>query len=801
MKTGQFRTIVFVTLITFLFIVLGCSTEIEEDETSTLTGITISGTTSITATGSTALTAIPSFTGSDDASHVTYSWKISDGAEYASISSSGNTATVTGANTTLWSQSITVFLSATYNGITKSMTKVISVSWLEKDEHLITYLDSDGSSISGMSPLTFKETESIDLSSTSPTKTGYTFIGWSVSQNTTSIITGWSVGDYTDSVTLYARWNVIAYNITYNMNKENAKNTDDAVVSYTVESDTFTLPTPNTTTENTIFAGWYATETFDVGTRLSQVEQGTTGDIVLYAKWLFNAVDAYSAAEYISNLTKDSTVNIVGELTEDLLKEISTAIKAGSYKITLDLSNTTGLTLISDESAYTNATFFNNANLAGIVLPDTLTYIGKYTFYNCTGLSSITIPDSVTGIGFSVFSGCSSLEEITIPFVGTSATTTTVSTGRLFGYIFGTSSYTGGTKTVQYYSSIDYATYYIPSALKKVTVTGGRGLYAYSFYGCSTLTDIIIPDTITFVKTKVFSGCESLENINIPNNVSKINEATFDGCKSLTKVTIPDSVTSIGDWAFRDCTSLLGITIPSKVTSIGNGAFSNCSSLESIQVANGNTVYDSRNNCNAIIETSSNTLLKGCKNSTIPDTVKTIGYSAFSSCTGLTNVTIPDSVTTIENSVFLGCTELTDITIGDSVTYIDSYAFYGCTGLKSIIIPNSVIVIEDYAFSSCTELTSVTIPDSVISIGHYVFSGCTSLASITIPSNLDKIGKYAFYKCPLTSVTFNDTETWYYTNSSEYTDGKSISPTDLANTSTAAIYLKSTYCEYYWCKK
>lgn len=143
------------------------------------------------------------------------------------------------------------------------------------------------------------------------------------------------------------------------------------------------------------------------------------------------------------------------------------------------------------------------------------------------------------------------------------------------------------------------------------------------------------------------------------------------------------------------------------VTSIGKFVFVGCSSLTSITIEEGNAIYDSRNNCNAVIETASNTLISGCKNSEIPGSVTCIGMGAFNYCTGLTSIVIPNSVTSIGNS-----------------------AFYDCTGLTSIEIPNSVTSIGDTAFDGCTDLTSIVIPNSVISIGDRAFSGCTGLTSI-----------------------------------------------------------------------
>ena len=223
---------------------------------------------------------------------------------------------------------------------------------------------------------------------------------------------------------------------------------------------------------------------------------------------------------------------------------------------------------------------------------------------------------------------------------------------------------------------------------------------------------------------------------------------------------IKDGVTSIGSYAFFDCSSLTSVTIPNSVTSIGYSAFLNCSGMAEIKVANGNSVYDSRNDCNAIIETSTNTLIVGCKNTIIPNSVTSIGDGAFRDCSGLTSVTIPNSVASIGNNAFSDCSGLTSVTIPNSVASIGVFAFYGCSGLTSVTIPNSVTSIGSYAFWGCSGLTSMTIGNSVTSIGWEAFRGCSGLTSVTIPNSVTSIGERAFYGCSgLRSLTIPNSVT------------------------------------------
>ena len=266
--------------------------------------------------------------------------------------------------------------------------------------------------------------------------------------------------------------------------------------------------------------------------------------------------------------------------------------------------------------------------------------------------------------------------------------------------------------------------------------------YACTGIGTATDTDIVIAAT----------------HNGLP--VTAIGNGAFAGCSSLTSITIPDGVTYIGNGAFAGCSSLTSITIPDGVTYIGEGAFSDCSSLESITVGQWNTVYHSKENC--LIETTSKTLISGCKNSIIPNDgrVTSIGISAFAGCSSLTSITIPNSVTSIGGGAFAVCSSLTSVVIPDSVTSIGNGAFSNCSSLTSIIIPDSVISIGEYAFRFCDSLTSITIPNGVTSIGYETFSGCRSLTSITIPDGVTYIGNGAFAGCSsLTNVTIGNSVT------------------------------------------
>ncbi|MDE7348513.1 MAG: leucine-rich repeat domain-containing protein, partial [Clostridia bacterium] len=244
-----------------------------------------------------------------------------------------------------------------------------------------------------------------------------------------------------------------------------------------------------------------------------------------------------------------------------------------------------------------NAAFSGCTSLTNIEIPSSVTYLGSNAFKDCGKLKSIEIPTSVTSIGSSVFSGCISLESMTLPFVGDGKAY--VAGAQLFGYIFGSSEYTGGVSVNQYINKTKYHTFCIPSSLKSVRITGGN-VDEGAFSGCSSLESIEIPTST--IRKYVFMGCSKLTNIKMPSNVTFIGEYAFagtaiknielasdfiggvsdyafSGCSKLESVEMPSGVNSIGECAFANCSRLMSVVIPSSVKNIGGNAFYSCSSL------------------------------------------------------------------------------------------------------------------------------------------------------------------------------------------------------------------------------
>lgn len=288
-------------------------------------------------------------------------------------------------------------------------------------------------------------------------------------------------------------------------------------------------------------------------------------------------------------------------------------------------------------------------NLKSITIPNSVTSVGIAAFASCSAFTSVTIPNSVTSIGASAFNGCTSLTSITIP--------------------------------------------------NSVTNVGDA-----AFSKCTSLTTITLPDGVLSVNDWTFSGCTQLTSVEMGENVRSIGEFAFENCKSLFSITIPNKVQTIGTYAFTKCTSLTSITIPENVTSINWNILSYCNALSSIIVSEQNTTYDSRDNCNAIIETATNTIIATCTQSTIPTSATSIGACAFYGRADLTHMTIPDQITRIGRAAFRDCKSLESVVAGDHLKIIDTDAFMSCTAMNSFSVGEGIDSIKDNAFLDCGKL-------------------------------------------------------------------------------------------------
>lgn len=308
-----------------------------------------------------------------------------------------------------------------------------------------------------------------------------------------------------------------------------------------------------------------------------------------------------------------------------------------------------------------------------------------------------------------------------------------------------------------------------PSDIKEYAIRKGTQVICDYAFGRTEISRISFPDSVLVIGDKAFKECQKLTSILLPPALREIGDCSFE-YTGLRDIEIPNGVLVMGDGAFRECYRLESIRISSSVQEIGKELTVWCKHLKSIIVDPKNSVYDSRNDCNAVIETKKNALIAGCNTTIIPETVSVIGYGAFWGCDEMTSINIPNGVLTIGEHAFFKCVKLNSVVIGDSVTRIEdsafedckhlvsvqfskglteigSYSFKYCFSLKNISFPNGLQSIGEEAFDRCDSIEAVVMPDSLTNIEDRAFIACERLRSVTLPNNIKKIGKEIFYGC------------------------------------------------------
>jgi len=507
---------------------------------------------------------------------------------------------------------------------------------------------------------------------------------------------------------------------------------------------------------------------------------------------------------YFENSVEKIPAYICQGLPELSSINISNSVKFIGMRAFSGCSSITGtLNIPSSVIEIGSYAFYECSGLSGtLTIPNSVIEIGSCAFFDCSGLSgTLAIPISVNEIGFQAFTGCSGVSSIYV-----NPNNSKYDSRDDCNALIESASNTlilGCKNTV------------IPNSITKIS--------DYAFRQCIGLKSITIPNSVLSIGSWAFSNCRNLSSITVGNSLESIGENAFTNCynlknvmwnakscsdfdgssrpfngiNSINSITFGNSVEKIPDYLCYGLIGLKSITIGTSVAYIGYDSFHYCPGIGSINIDSSNVNYDSRDNCNAIIETASNTLIIGCKNTVVPNTVKKIYSCAFEGCTGLTCITIPESVTKVGTMAFYNCSSLnnvywnakscddlentyafydlnniTSFTFGNSVERIPAnlcrgltglktislpssiktigdYAFFNCSGAKgSLTIPNSTTVIGSGAFSGCSGLTgSLTIPTSIIEINGYVFNNCSGLTSISIPSSVTSIGNYAFSGC------------------------------------------------------
>lgn len=446
----------------------------------------------------------------------------------------------------------------------------------------------------------------------------------------------------------------------------------------------------------------------------------------------------------ICGASNDKTGNIqygadwVMENTNENIRDIYFTNSINNYASSLAVFTIDNLTYTTSGSNASVTGFSSPPSNWDLTIPTTVTNasivynvtsIGNFAFYNCSQLKSVIIQNSVTIINAHGFRDCINLISVTIP--------------------------------------------------TSVTSIGELG-----FLGCRSLITITIPNSVTTIGNQTFQYCYALISITLPNLITTIGNGLFYDCNLLTSITIPNSVTSIGNDVFYNCSALSSIIIPNSITLIGSNVFVLCTNLTSITVNSDNLYYSS--DSGILFNKLKTTLIcfpggLNISSYTIPNSVTTIGASAFYKCVNLTSVTItssvttigdqaflncflttviiPDSVTTFGNGVFQNSPNLTTVTIGNSITSLNGGTFYNCSELTTVTIGNSVTSFGWSTFRECHKLNNVVFPDSVISVGDSAFNACYALTNVTLNNSLVTIDIYAFFGCPFTSITIPDSVT------------------------------------------
>ena len=493
------------------------------------------------------------------------------------------------------------------------------------------------------------------------------------------------------------------------------------------------------------------------------------------------------------------------EVKDLAIPEGTTSIQIAAFE---GCESITSIVLPNSVTSIKGWAFSKCIGLTSVSIPNNVTDIGDHIFYGCSGLTSITLGSEVTSIGRYAFGECSKLSDVIIyastpPTLGNNVfqgvpegLVIHVPAGsvdlykanslwRSFGTIVAIEDEDtniqfvdtkvkalcvanwdtdgdGELSKVEAAAVTDLGTVFkgntqISSFDELQFFTGLASICDNAFNYCSNLTSVTIPGSVTSIGSDAFYSCGSLTSVTIPSSVTSIGDRAFIFCYKLKDLTISEGVKSIGHQAFDFSYALTSVIIPKSVEKFGGIAFGGCTSLQSIVVTDGNPVYDSRENCNAIIETSTNKLIAGCKETIIPKSIRALGYNAFWYCRTLLSITIPQNVIAIGDEAFAGCSGLTSIMVEERNTTYDSRNNCNAiiktatntliAGCKNTVIPNSVTRIGNYAFSGRSGLTSVTIPGSVTSIDSDAFGDCPDLTIVTIPNSVTSIGSYAFVRC------------------------------------------------------
>lgn len=441
----------------------------------------------------------------------------------------------------------------------------------------------------------------------------------------------------------------------------------------------------------------------------------------------------------------------------------------------------------SNQKCIPEDAFSTLTNLEEVILDGDIQDISNYAFYNCTNLKKVTMPNTVEYIRLGAFSGCTSLNNINLSTNLQSIQNDAFRNCTSLQSIILPDGLKSITKQAFAYAGLTSLT--IPATVRSL----GEIVFAYTKLETVNI-EVENRDEFSFsaLPRACFAQCKQLRSINLPGGtygIKSLGEATFYNCTALQSLDIPEGVTSIGDNAITNCGQLKTLTIPSTVETLGASNISYCQNLETLNMPNstltlglGRLTQDFKlttiNHPNYFVsnyilyhkEINSETgeevkTLLGSYGSgpsgdfTFPEgiTITAISNNMFKACTNMTSITIPETVTTIGDNAFYQCSKLTSIVIPDSVTSIGTQAFYNCQNLESVHLPNSLISMGDKAFGHCSKLISSGIEwptnPSQIAFGTNVFEYCYALATVTLPDGLQVVPSNMFYNVGMSNVT------------------------------------------------
>lgn len=625
------------------------------------------------------------------------------------------------------------------NKVNSSISKEVESSDTEKEKKVIVTLNSNGGYLDSYEvTLTYNSPYSLPIPQAVSTMGNVVFEGWYYQGK--KIDNQGESFPYSKDITLYGKWESIDFNFRL-----------DGIDSYSLVSckkknENVVIPSTYNGLKVTkickrAFANDKKIKTLSIPNTVTNIDE-----FAFYNCSSLQSISFTSSVETFNISAFDGCENLknvffYGDINQYLKIEFNENANPCCNGASLYFKNqiVKKVTISSTFTTIKAYSFIGVTSLEEVNLPSNLESLGDYSFSSCSNLKKINLPSSINQIGECCFSSCASLTSITIP---------------------------------SNIKSIPYG----------------------CFRNCYKLKDITFSEDLEVIENNAFENCIQVETLSFPSKLKEIESSAFCKCTRLKSITFPESLTTISSSAFSYDTSLTSLSLGKNIQHIANGAFSTCCSIESIEISSENKIYKSVNNC--LIKIDEDEVIIGCKNSIIPDGIKTIGVEAFFGCNKLTQIQFPSSVTKLDNYSFSNCSSLTAINLTSTIVTLGNNVFTGCSRIESIvvdndnpsysslsncllskdkkellygckasIIPSEVETIASEAFYFCTLLESINIPSTVKTIQQRAFANCYNLKSVTIENGVNDIQAECFSNCSiLSSISLPNTITSISTN-------------------------------------